>query len=241
MKNKPLIKNVFLVIWLGLFVVFFVYLMRIVGDSNKVSSDLNLFQKVFESFKIIAKSLEAWARDLGVIGIFLLAVAYIVRPFVFFPASILAAVCGAVYGPYLGSLFAILFENISANVAFFAARFELSKPNESKYHFIQKLNEETKLHGFYYIFMLRAVYFPFDVVNFGAGLTKIKWKHYFWGTFLGVLPGILGFVLLGSTAKSGKLTLVVSLGLLLLSIVIGYVAKRTKLGEKIHQLHKNSN
>jgi uncharacterized membrane protein YdjX (TVP38/TMEM64 family) len=41
---------------------------------------------------------------------------------------------------------------------------------------------------------------PFDAVNFGCGLTAVRHRDYAVGTFIGILPSLIGFVLLGGVA-----------------------------------------
>jgi uncharacterized membrane protein YdjX (TVP38/TMEM64 family) len=50
------------------------------------------------------------------------------------------------------------------------------------------------------MFAIRLVpIMPYGLVNFAAGLTSVTFKDYLIGTVLGTVPGILPFVLLGSS------------------------------------------
>ena len=43
---------------------------------------------------------------------------------------------------------------------------------------------------------------PFNLTNFGLGVTSIGWVPYLWSTAVGILPGTLLYVYFGSTVDS---------------------------------------
>src|SRR3972149_3816639 len=53
------------------------------------------------------------------------------------------------------------------------------------------LDRKPEKHGFSIFFYLRILWFPFIVLNYGAGATRIRFGDYFWGTFLGTMPSIV--------------------------------------------------
>mgnify|MGYP000675009043 CR=1 FL=1 len=70
---------------------------------------------------------------------------------------------------------------------------------------------------------MRLIMLPFDAVNFGCGLTAIRHRDYALGTFIGILPSLIGFVLLGGIAAPGvqNRTLVLSLSILFMLMGFG--------------------
>ena len=50
-------------------------------------------------------------------------------------------------------------------------------------------DEGLARNGFLFVFYLRLLYVPFTYFNFAAGLTKVRFVHFFWGTTLGIIPG----------------------------------------------------
>ena len=232
--NLPIrLKRFFLICWLCLFFVFCYYIFILFSNERDLNPDLGIIDQLRNSLKHIANNLESFMRQLGWIGpVFYISI-FLIRPFVFFPPSILTTAAGAIYGPFFGSLYSILGENLSANFAFFVSRWQKNEEKKTKYKFINHLNSKVEKHGLYLMFIMRILYFPFDLLNFGAGLTKIRWRDFFIGTFLGILPGIITFTVLGSSAKKGIMSLWISLGLFITSLLIGYIAKRTRLGKEI--------
>ncbi|MGL5796005.1 MAG: TVP38/TMEM64 family protein, partial [Waterburya sp.] len=63
----------------------------------------------------------------------------------------------------------------------------------------QAVDAEIRQGGLFYMFAIRLLpIIPYGLVNFTAGLTSIKFKDYLLGTFLGTVPGVLPFVMIGS-------------------------------------------
>jgi len=58
---------------------------------------------------------------------------------------------------------------------------------------LQRLDAEAERHGFIFISYLRLAYVPFAPLNYGAGLTRIRFLDYLGGSVLGMLPGIVIF------------------------------------------------
>ncbi len=50
---------------------------------------------------------------------------------------------------------------------------------------------------------MRLIYLPFDAVNYGCGLSAIRQRDYALGTFIGIIPGLVAFVLLGGVGAAG--------------------------------------
>jgi uncharacterized membrane protein YdjX (TVP38/TMEM64 family) len=50
-------------------------------------------------------------------------------------------------------------------------------------------------NGFLFVLYSRLLYVPFTYYNFAAGLTKVSFRDFFWGTLLGVIPGTFIWVL----------------------------------------------
>ena len=58
----------------------------------------------------------------------------------------------------------------------------------------------TRNHGWKIVVVLRLVpLFPYTPLNYGLGLTNIKFSHYMIATFLGILPACTAFILFSSS------------------------------------------
>lgn len=71
---------------------------------------------------------------------------------------------------------------------------------------IAALNEGIARNGFLVVFYARLLYAPFTYFNFAAGLTKVRFVHFFWATFLGIIPGT--FILVFFVGRIKELALV---------------------------------
>lgn len=105
------------------------------------------------------------------------------------------------FGPVMGWIYTYIGENLSATVAFFAARYfgrNFVKENENS--FIKKYDEKLRCCGFETVLMLRLIpLFPFDFVNYASGLSAIRYRSYIGATLLGVIPGLTAYIFLGGS------------------------------------------
>lgn len=172
-------------------------------------------------------SLQAYLKKYQVIAPLILLVVYILRPFLFLPASILTILSGAVFGPFYGILITLVGENLAANTSFFVARYFAGNKNVlSKLPFLKKLSVNLHSKPFLHVFIARLIWIPFDLVSYGFGFSGMRWRSYFWGTFWGTLPGMVTVVLLGSSVILGKQVFVIGAGLFAVTILVSYVCKK---------------
>lgn len=169
------------------------------------------------------------------VGLFKAALIYIViysvRPLILFPATLLTVASGLIFGPWLGTLFTIVGENASANLGFSLARwFGRNAVEKHLSGEVSRWDDKLKQNGVVAVLTMRLIMLPFDAVNFGCGLTAIRHRDYAVGTFIGILPSLIGFVLLGGIASSDvqNRTLVLSLSVffMLLGFSIAHYLKR---------------
>lgn len=172
----------------------------------------------------IPQLLTQWLGDIGVANAALIyVVLYAVRPLILFPATLLTIASGLIFGPWLGTLFTILGENASANFGFALARWFGRRSVAA--HLSVKIShwdEKLQQNGVVAVMTMRLIMLPFDAVNFGCGLTGIRQRDYAIGTFIGILPSLIGFVLLGGIASSGVENRGVVLGLSVFFMFLGF-------------------
>ncbi|MEA5463375.1 TVP38/TMEM64 family protein [Leptothoe sp. PORK10 BA2] len=151
---------------------------------------------------------------------------YTVATVLVLPSTVLNLAGGALFGPWLGSLWTTIGALVAAIVAFGFTR-TIGRELVAKRlagHW-QTLDAEIRQGGMVYIFSIRLLpVIPYGLVNFAAGLTAISWKDYVVGTALGTLPGVLPFVLLGSSgltlSQTGDLLPLV-VALTLIGLLVG--------------------
>ncbi|MBI4387486.1 MAG: TVP38/TMEM64 family protein [Candidatus Omnitrophica bacterium] len=108
------------------------------------------------------------------------------------PGSVLTLAGGAVFGIWRGTLYNAIAANFGASLAFFVARFmgrDFVK-GFMKSGKMAKFDEQIGKSGFKTIFRLRLIpIVPFNGLNFGSGLSSIRFRDYLFASLLGMLPG----------------------------------------------------
>jgi uncharacterized membrane protein YdjX (TVP38/TMEM64 family) len=148
---------------------------------------------------------EALSRFLGRAGgwaPFLFILFYAAGVCVFLPGILLTGLGAAIFGPYQGFLYVWLGAMLGASAAFFIGRalgrdFAASLIGDR----LKKYDEAIGQNGFAATLYLRLVYFPFTPMNFGMGLTKVRFWDYFFGTGLGIIVGTFIFTFFVGTVK----------------------------------------
>lgn len=164
--------------------------------------------------------LENVLTKLGIFAPILYIFLYILATILLLPSTPLNLSGGLIFGFWGGLIWTSIAAIMAAVVSFAYARY-LGR-NWVKKRFgihLQKLDKEIKNGGMGYIFAIRLLpLIPYGIVNFGAGLTSIKERDYFFGTIFGTIPGILPFVMMGagfsSLGKGDMLTITFSLALI---------------------------
>jgi len=118
------------------------------------------------------------------------------------PGTLITAIGAAIFGPYWGFLYVWLGAMIGASTAFFLGRslgreFAASLIGDR----LRKYDDAIERNGFATVLYLRLVYFPFTPMNFGMGLTKVRFRDYFFGTGLGIIVGTFIFTLFVGAVK----------------------------------------
>jgi uncharacterized membrane protein YdjX (TVP38/TMEM64 family) len=110
----------------------------------------------------------------------------------FMPGALALALLG---GFLFGTVHCIVYVNagglMGATLAFLLARHLLGNWLQQRYeHELRAFNREIKRHGHNYLVTLRILpIFPFFLVNYFAGLTRMTLRRYVLATFIGILPG----------------------------------------------------
>jgi len=124
------------------------------------------------------------------------------------PSTALNLTGGAIFGPWLGTLWTSIAAVIAAVVAFAFTRTVgrdlVARRLAGRW---QAMDAEMLQGGLFYMFAIRLLpIIPYGLVNFAAGLTSIQFRDYLLGTILGTVPGVLPFVMLGSSGLQAMRT-----------------------------------
>ena len=180
--RKAIMKAAVLVI----FIISAVYIIRFTPVKNLLT------QEVLGSF------LEAAGFWAPVIFMFVYAAGICL----FVPGTLLTALGAAIFGPYWGFLYVWVGAMVGASVSFWIGRtlgrdFAASLIGDR----LKKYDDAIERNGFAAVLYLRLVYFPFTPMNFGMGLTKVRFCDYFFGTGLGIIAGTFIFTFFFGTIK----------------------------------------
>jgi uncharacterized membrane protein YdjX (TVP38/TMEM64 family) len=127
---------------------------------------------------------------------------YTVGVCLFVPGTFLTGLGAAIFGPYLGFIYVWLGAMLGASAAFVIGRtlgreFAASLVGDR----LKKYDDAIERNGFATVLYLRLVYFPFTPMNFGMGLTRVRFWDYVAGTGLGIVVGTFIFTFFIGTLK----------------------------------------
>ncbi|MGC9527320.1 MAG: TVP38/TMEM64 family protein [Limnospira sp.] len=145
--------------------------------------------------------LQNWLDRAGIFAPILYIIIYTIATILLLPSSPLNLTGGAIFGLWMGTVWTSIAAIIAAIIAFIFTRTVGRKAVEKRLAGRWKaMDAEIRRGGRFYMFAIRLLpLFPYGLVNFTAGLTSVTFKDYLLGTMLGTVPGVLPFVMLGST------------------------------------------
>jgi uncharacterized membrane protein YdjX (TVP38/TMEM64 family) len=184
-------------------------------------------------FKELPDFLRGWIERHGNLGPLLYILAYTLRPLTLFPPFIFNAAAGLLWGPFYGILYTLIGENLSASFAFWLARsFGQDWFSWAESHLWQRLEHHLERHGFITVLVLRLMYMPFDAVNFGCGLTRVRYKDYLYASALGTIPSVITFVYFGDGWFHPR-NLLISAGIFAASLGLARIIKTSRTAQDI--------
>ncbi|MFD0671266.1 TVP38/TMEM64 family protein [Cohnella sp. GCM10027633] len=160
----------------------------------------------FKYLKVTPESIRSWILSFGWIAPVLYIGMYIVRPFILFPASVLAMAGGLAFGTWFGMLYTVIGEVIGAVLSFlFARKVGMSFFRGREDPRFVKLERAMARRGFSMVLMLRiAPFIPFDLVSYSAGVARVPIRPYVFATLIGTLPGTFAYCFLGASLTKGS-------------------------------------
>lgn len=154
----------------------------------------------FDNLKQHREELLVLVRDHYALSVVLFVVLYIVVAGLSIPGAVVLTLGGGfLYGTALATLYVNLGATAGAVLAFLAARYLLGRQLQDKYRQqLDRFNREMEASGSRYLLTLRLIpIFPFFLINFLAGLTRVPLRTFAWTTALGIIPGTAVFAYAG--------------------------------------------
>jgi uncharacterized membrane protein YdjX (TVP38/TMEM64 family) len=150
-----------------------------------------------------ASSLEQELHGYGQWAPILFVGLYALSTVLFVPGSVLTVVGGALFGPVWGTLWNLTGATLGATLAFVTARYVAStwvseRAGERLVRVIRGVEEE----GWRFVAFVRLVpLFPFNLVNYAFGLTRIALEEYVLASFVCMAPGAIAYTYLGYAGR----------------------------------------
>lgn len=142
--------------------------------------------------------LKDWIADQGVWGPFIFAGVYAVATIAAIPGSALTIAAGALFGSVVGTVTVIFGATTGAALCFLIARYfarDAVAASLAKNEKFLKLDKLTEQNGAIIVAITRLVpIFPFNLLNYGFGLTGVPFRTYVLWSFLCMLPGTILYV-----------------------------------------------
>ena len=148
-------------------------------------------------------ALEQWINDAGIAGPLLFMLLYALATVFFLPGSVLTLAGGALFGPVWGTLYNLTGATLGAFISFLAARYLASDWAEAKAGGrLKQMKQGVEAEGWKFVAFVRLVpLFPFNVLNYALGLTRISAWHYVIASFVFMLPGAIAYTYLGYAGR----------------------------------------
>ncbi|MEB3342956.1 TVP38/TMEM64 family protein [Okeania sp.] len=149
---------------------------------------------------IAPESIQTWLRKAGIWAPIIYIIIYSISTILLLPSTALNLTGGAIFGPWIGTIWTSIAAIIAAIIAFIftrtVGREAIKKRLAGKW---EAMDAEIRQGGMFYMAAIRLLpIIPYGLVNFVAGLTSVTFKDYLLGTIIGTVPGVLPFVMLGS-------------------------------------------
>lgn len=188
-----------------------------------------------------AATVETAIRDMGIWGPLAYMALYAVGTVLFLPGSILGLAGGVLFGPVFGAAYTLLAATAGATLAFLAARYLASDWVATKAGgWVKQLIAGVEAEGWRFVAFVRLVpLFPFNLLNYGLGLTRIPLLHYVLASAVCMAPGTIAYTYLGFAGReaiSGDAGLVqkglLALGFLALVGFLPRIVRRLRSGSE---------
>jgi uncharacterized membrane protein YdjX (TVP38/TMEM64 family) len=209
------------------------------GNAARVALALALAAGLVLAFAnrdaLTADALNRWLAEAGIWAPLAFITVYIVATVLFLPGSVLTLASGALFGPVLGTLYSLTGATLGAILAFLVARYLAADwAARRSGRRLTQLVQGVEKEGWRFVAFVRLVpLFPFNLVNYAFGLTRIPLLAYAATSFVCMLPGAFAYAYLGyagrETIAGGEGMIqksLLALGLLaLIAFLPGWIAR----------------
>jgi uncharacterized membrane protein YdjX (TVP38/TMEM64 family) len=148
--------------------------------------------------------IQHWMPSLGIWGPVVFFCIYIGLVLLTVPGIILGPLAGLLFGSVVGIILISIASTVGAALAFLIARYfarDAVAKWLAKSQTMRRLDDLTEKQGMFIVAITRLVpLFPFTLLNYGFGLTKISFRTYLFWSWLCMLPWTVVFVASGDAS-----------------------------------------
>ncbi len=182
--------------------------------------------------------LQDWIKTLGVWGPIVFVLIYGIATVAALPGVVLTVGAGGIFGSLLGCIVVSIGSSFGAALAFLVARYFARQAVEgwlAKNDKFKNLDQMTEDFGSMIVAITRLVpIFPFNLLNYGFGLTKVPFGTYLFYSWLCMLPMTVVYVVgsdaLFTAVREGRipwaLVVVVLAVFLMLTLIVRQAKKK---------------
>lgn len=156
-------------------------------------------REIFEPDKI-----KNFIDGLGIFAPLVFISIYIFAAIAFLPSFVFTMLGGLVFGTVWGGIYSLLGATLGAMLSFLASRYIASDWLEkSSSGLIQKLRDGSSEKGWRFVAFTRLVpVFPYNLQNYGYGITKMTCWQFTLTTFIAMAPSTFIYAYLGYAGKA---------------------------------------
>lgn len=196
--------------------------------------------RYFDAPALLRMALD-WIRELGPWGPVMFVLLYIVAAVLLLPGSVLTLGAGAAFGVMQGAVLVSAGATLGATAAFLVGRYvarEWVAAKLQSYPRFAAIDQAVAREGWKIVGLTRlSPVFPFNLLNYAFGLTRVSLRDYVLASWIGMMPGTVMYVYVGSIAgdiailstggqgRSAAEWVVYGVGLLATVVVTVYVTR----------------
>ncbi len=144
-----------------------------------------------------------WLEQAGWWAPVIFILIYVVATVFFLPGSVFTLAGGVIFGPVLGVLCNLTGATIGAAFSFLIARYlaadAVSKRSAGR---LKQLISGVEAEGWRFVAFVRLVpLFPFNLLNYALGLTRIRFREYVFATAVFMIPGAIAYTYIGYAGR----------------------------------------
>jgi len=150
-------------------------------------------------------SLVTWVAGFGLLAPLAFFALRVFGAVVLIPGSIMALAAGALFGVVHGAIYNLFASTAGAILAFAIARYVAPDWIAQRFasnDLLTRVLQGVEAEGWRFVAFVRLVpLFPYNLLNYALGLTRIKLSHYSVATLACMIPADVAYVYMGYTAR----------------------------------------